>query len=192
MARTGMAMREVQSREQSRESTTAGGKSREPSTGDPRAAAENFRQQPERIGTNRLAPVPNHASAAREIRPSAPAPRLHPKSASPSRAAAAKHSAIGGTFSGKRLQPEVLTSTSAATPTATLQALDKLNQAATHAAASPAPGRRVHIAKLHITVQRPSGEALPQPATVAEVRRAPQPAGPAFSDPWERHYLSFD
>ncbi len=103
----------------------------------------------------------------------------------------AGHNWITPTFSEQKLRPQVLT-TSVAAKASAVEVLEKLSSSGSPAPAAAAAGRRVHIGKLHITVQRPAGEAQPQQAQVAEAQHASQPGGQVFFDPWERHYSSFD
>lgn len=104
----------------------------------------------------------------------------------------AGHNWITPTFSEQKLRPQVLT-TSVAAKASAVEVLEKLSSGGSQAPAAAAPGRRVHISKLHITVQRPAGEAQPQQAPpAADARHASQPGEQVFFDPWERHYSNFD
>ena len=98
---------------------------------------------------------------------------------------------MAGTLGEQKLGHE-FAATTAARKTEALEVLEKLSSGASHERASPVPGRRVHIGKLHITVLRPAGDTPPQAPQAAEARRASQPAGQVFFDPWEKHYSSLD
>jgi hypothetical protein len=72
-----------------------------------------------------------------------------------------------------------------------LDVLEQLNSTPPRVTTSSPSGRRVHIDKLHITVQRPVAEPPAQPAQVPEPRTVSFPKQ-VFFDPWEKHYSSFD
>jgi len=101
------------------------------------------------------------------------------------------HNWVTHTFSEQKLRPQTLTTSVAAKANA-VEVLEKLSSGGSQAPPAGASGRRVHIGKLHITVQRPAGEVQPQQVPIADARHASQPTGQAFIDPWERLYSSFD
>jgi hypothetical protein len=96
-------------------------------------------------------------------------------------------------FSRPKSLPQVLAQGTSRL-TAIRNVLEKLNAEAPRSTNAQAePGRRVHIGKLHITVQRPGGGAVQSPASQPpEAHPAPQPAQQVFFNPWERRYTSFD
>src|SRR5207247_403883 len=119
-------------------------------------------------------PDPEQASAVSGFKSSVSPRAVNFGAVSPSPIRVSDRTRTAGTFSGQRLQPEVLTPTVLARPFATLAVLDKLSQAATPATPLQAAGRRVHIGKLHITVQRPPAQALSPQPEAAEAGRTVQ------------------
>jgi hypothetical protein len=144
------------------------------------------------LGALRLAVVENSNPTRSSVKVTALQRTLDHDRAGPRRPTGIPwHNWATHTFSEQKLRPQTLTTSVAAKANA-VEVLEKLSSGGSQAPPAAASGRRVHIGKLHITVQRPAGEVQPQQVPIADAQHASQPTGQSFFDPWERHYSSFD